>query len=279
MRMTSLAVATLLAGTAALVAIPASAAPGECTYVGATTWNVKESFNNYIEGVIANGPQYDYAGGIEVRDGIVTTGEKATRSFAWPVTSVEDDRITHTGGIHYTGHNKYDGADPAEAADYFSLDNDFSNLTIEVSGQSGRILLDYVSREFVDTSTVGQERSGTQVEVATIDFSSPVDLTTNGTVTAVGTTELTDSGYTVFGGFYEVGAELADVELNLRVSGCGAEAPPTPDAPETPVSGSSLQDVEAGVSQVLTIGTMLGLGGLALSILGYIIHSAQNWMV
>lgn len=261
----------------------ADAQPGQCTYTGGTTWNVKESFNNYIEGAIANGPQYPYPGGLVTGDGMLTAGYKASRTLQWPVDVVQGKQIRHGGSVHYTGHNQYSGTDAAEAADYFTLDTRFSNLSVEVTGTTGRILSDYQARTFVDTSTVAEFRQGTQVELATLTFDSAVELNSQGQVEAVGTAVLSDSGEAVFGGYYEAGTTLADVELNLRISGCGSDDHPESSDPPandgTPAATtSSIDNAEDAVSQVLNTGTLIGMGGVALAVLSYIIQSAQSWI-
>lgn len=275
----------LCATTTMIMAVPvaADAQPGQCTYTGGTTWNVKESFNNYIEGAIANGPQYAFPGGLATGDGMLTAGHKASRTLQWPVDGVQGKLIRHGGSVHYTGHNQYSGTDAVEAADYFTLDTRFSNLSLEVTGSTGRILIDYQARTFVDTSTVAEFRQGTQVELATLTFDSAVDLNSQGRVDAVGTAVLSGSGEAVFGGYYEAGTTLADVELDLHVSGCGSDDyPNSPEPPanqDTPAAtASSVDDAGATLTRVLDIGTLIGMGGLALAVLNYFIQSAQSWI-
>lgn len=203
--------------------VPAIAAEGSApdqicttTTTGSTNWNVKESFNNYLEGFAS--AYSKHKGGIEVSGGLVTTGEKASRTFEWPVSGADVDSgtVSHGGGVHYTGHNHYTGDDESQVTDNFILDTDFSNPTVQLTGETtGRILVDFKSRESIDTETVGPFQTGVQTEFATITFATPVDLTADGNITATGTAVLTGSGADAFGGFYPEGSELSTITLNL----------------------------------------------------------------
>lgn len=262
-----------LAVATANLATPAQAVAAESdqmcttTTTGSTNWNVKESFNNYLEGPFANGMS-KYPGGVEVRDGLVTAGEKSGRTFDWPIAeaNLEAGTITHEGGVHYTGHNHYTGDDASQAPENFILDNDFSELTVEITGEaSGRILVDYTSREFVDTTTVGDYKNGTQVELAEITFEAPVDLEAEGNVTFTGSTSLTASGVGVFGGQYGVGTELSDITLNLTNTVSCVDAPPA-NSDQDASSGSS--DGAFGILAIIA-----ALGGIAAAGAGWLANA------
>lgn len=266
----------LLAGLAvatANLAIPAQAVEAESdqicttTTTGSTNWNVKESFNNYLEGPFANGMS-KYPGGVEVRDGLVTAGEKAGRTFDWPIAeaNVEAGTITHDGGVRYTGHNHYTGDDASQAPANFILDNDFSELTVEITGDTtGRILVDYTSREFVNTTTVGDYKNGTQVELAEITFDTPVELDVQGDVSFTGSTALTASGVDVFGGQYSAGTELSDITLNLTNTVSCVDVPPA-DSDQEASSGSS--DGAFGIVAIIA-----ALGGIAAAAVGWLANA------
>lgn len=277
----------LLAGVAVTttgLAVPAAAQDADtpeqiCTTAttGTTNWNVKESFNNYLEGPIANGGMYKYKGGIETSGGIITEGTRASRSLDWPVASadIEAGTVTHSGTVHYTGHNAYTGDDATQAPDNFVLDNSFSNLTVELTDEiTGRILVDYRSREFVDTTTVADFKSGTQAELATITFDTPVDLTADGAVTATGTTVLTTSGVDVFGGFYDEGAELSNLTLNLNNTTTCVDAPEGPgddtndDTTDGTDTDSSTGSSDGGPLGIVAL--LAALGGIGAAIVGWL---------
>src|SRR5699024_10588866 len=109
--------------------------------------NVRDSFNSSLLGNIANGSAYKHKGGLDVRDGVQTDGNGKTPALTWPVDSVSSSKISTSGGAHWTGHNLYTGDDLTEVPNNFTLDLDFSNITVELSGSTGRLLLDYTSRE------------------------------------------------------------------------------------------------------------------------------------
>lgn len=260
-----------------------------CSYTGDIGWNVRDSFNSYLLGDIANGSAYKHKGGLEVRGGVQTDGNSRTPALTWPVDSVSATEISTEGGAHWTGHNLYTGDDLTEVSDYFTLDLDFSNVTVELDGSSGRLLVDYTSREYIDTHTLGEFQSGEQAELATINFSKAPDLTAS-SVNVTGDVALTAAGVEVFGGFYTAGEELAPITLNLTAEdGCGTTEEPgqseDTEEPSEPSSGSSTDsstDISTDISsssfgdlvtQVLSIGSMVGLAGLLFTIVNYFIQS------
>ena len=155
-RFPSALLAASVAGAAlAIPAASAYAAESTCSYTGEVGWNVRDSFNSYLLGNIANGSAYKHKGGLDVRDGVQTDGNGKTPALTWPVDSVTSSKISTSGGAHWTGHNLYTGDDLAEVPNNFTLDLDFSNITVELNGSSGRLLVDYTSREYINTHTLG----------------------------------------------------------------------------------------------------------------------------
>ncbi|AGT04400.1 secreted protein [Corynebacterium glutamicum MB001] len=274
-RFPSALLAASVAGAAlAIPATSAHAAESICTFTGDVGWNVRDSFNSYLLGNIANGSAYKYKGGLDVRDGVQTDGNGKTPALTWPVDSVTSSKISTSGGAHWTGHNLYPGDDLAEVPNNFTLDLDFSNITVELSGSTGRLLVDYTSREYINTHTLGEFQTGEQAELATITFAKAPDLTSN-SVNVTGDVALTADGVEVFGGFYTAGEELAPITLNLTADeGCGStpepEDPETPSASSSDVSSSSFGDT---ITQVLSIGSMVGMAGLLFTIVNYFIQS------
>lgn len=274
-RFPSALLAASVAGAAlAIPAASAYAAESTCSYTGEVGWNVRDSFNSYLLGNIANGSAYKHKGGLDVRDGVQTDGNGKTPALTWPVDSVTSSKISTSGGAHWTGHNLYTGDDLAEVPNNFTLDLDFSNITVELSGSTGRLLVDYTSREYINTHTLGEFQTGEQAELATITFAKAPDLTSN-SVNVTGDAALTADGVEVFGGFYTAGEELAPITLNLTADeGCGStpepEDPETPSASSSDVSSSSFGDT---ITQVLSIGSMVGMAGLLFTIVNYFIQS------
>ncbi|QYR17909.1 HtaA domain-containing protein [Corynebacterium glutamicum] len=285
-RLSSALLAASVAGAAlAIPATSAHAAESICTFTGDVGWNVRDSFNSYLLGNIANGSAYKHKGGLDVRDGVQTDGNGKTPALTWPVDSVTSSKISTSGGAHWTGHNLYTGDDLAEVPNNFTLDLDFSNITVELSGSTGRLLVDYTSREYINTHTLGEFQTGEQAELATITFAKAPDLTSN-SVNVTGDVALTADGVEVFGGFYTAGEELAPITLNLTADeGCGSTPEPedtedseTPSASSSDFSLGSSSDVSSSsfgdtITQVLSIGSMVGMAGLLFTIVNYFIQS------
>ncbi|GFK17778.1 HtaA domain-containing protein [Corynebacterium glutamicum] len=286
-RFPSALLAASVAGAAlAIPAASAYAAESTCSYTGEVGWNVRDSFNSYLLGNIANGSAYKHKGGLDVRDGVQTDGNGKTPALTWPVDSVSSSKISTSGGAHWTGHNLYTGDDLTEVPNNFTLDLDFSNITVELNGSSGRLLVDYTSREYINTHTLGEFQSGEQAELATVTFAKAPNLTAS-SVDVTGDVALTAAGVEVFGGFYTAGEELAPITLNLTADdGCGTT--PEPEDPEdssgstTGSSTASFANISSEVSsssfgdtitQVLSIGSMVGMAGLLFTIVNYFIQS------
>lgn len=286
-RFPSALLAASVAGAAlATPAASAYAAESTCSYTGEVGWNVRDSFNSYLLGNIANGSAYKHKGGLDVRDGVQTDGNGKTPALTWPVDSVLSSKISTSGGAHWTGHNLYTGDDLTEVPNNFTLDLDFSNITVELNGSSGRLLVDYTSREYINTHTLGEFQSGEQAELATVTFAKAPNLTAS-SVDVTGDVALTAAGVEVFGGFYTTGEELAPITLNLTADdGCGTT--PEPEDPEdssgstTGSSTASFANISSEVSsssfgdtitQVLSIGSMVGMAGLLFTIVNYFIQS------
>lgn len=291
----ALAIPATTATTVATAATANAAEGSTCSYTGDIGWNVRDSFNSYLLGNIANGSAYKHKGGLEVRDGVQTDGNSRTPALTWPVDSVSATEISTSGGAHWTGHNLYTGDDLTEVSDYFTLDLDFSNVTVELDGSSGRLLVDYTSREYIDTHTLGEFQTGERAELATITFAKAPDLSAS-SVNVTGDVALTADGVEVFGGFYTAGEELAPITLNLTAEdGCGTTTDPEePEEPEDPTDPSGSSELPPGsssdttsdtttdvssssfgdlVTQVLSIGSMVGMAGLLFTIVNYFIQS------
>ena len=262
----------------AVVSANAAEETGECrvTTTGTADWSVRESFNNYLEGPIANGAAYKYHGGIEVRDGVETTGTKSAREFTWPVLGSEEGAVKLGGGVHWTGHNHYSGDDESQAPDNFILDLDFSNPTVKFDGNEGTLLVDYKSREFVDFTNAGEFLTGTQAELAKITFDAPIDLSKE-SVTVTGQTTLSEIGVDVMGNFYDAGDELAPITLNLT-NEVVCDEPEAPVDPEKPGDGTDdNKDDDANSSSngdILGIlGILAALGGVGALVYNFLVAS------
>ncbi|MGO2140990.1 MAG: HtaA domain-containing protein [Leucobacter sp.] len=216
------AAAMLVAPAAASAVSPANvaesttgpASTGACEITGGTLkWGVKESFRSYISGSIANGSW-------ETGEGVTYE----TPEFTWTGATGEIDPATGTGAVSFTGSVHFTGHDGV-------LDLTLANPTVEFEGDGkAALMLDAKSTDMEGKVTVdtAQEWVGEVVAPASIaPQSGKLDLS------AMKTT-LTNSGAAAFAGFYEAGAGLDAVTLNLETTGCeGASATTAEPTTET----------------------------------------------
>ncbi|WP_276923818.1 HtaA domain-containing protein [Corynebacterium pyruviciproducens] len=171
---------------------------------GALHWGVKESYRKYI----ATGAAH---GAIDFSDG--------ASDFSFPlasadITSDSAGTIRFKGGVHFTGHH---------AHDVNLLDMKLYNFTLRVDGDQGELLVDYDSRAFegMDYNHIGPMTHGSGEVLATVRFAQPVKFGSS-SVSLAGSTNLTERGATIFGGFYEPGLQLDDLGGSLGM--CGGSA-------------------------------------------------------
>ncbi|WP_449277114.1 HtaA domain-containing protein [Leucobacter sp. GX24907] len=237
--------AALLTAPAAVVATPAAAEDTGtgCEVTGGTlTWGFKESFRSYISGSIANGSW-------EASDG----ADYEIPNFVWSDATGTIDpetgsgEVSFTGTVHFTGH---DGV----------LDLTIANPTIEFDEGEAALLLDARSTDMEgdEATNVEQEWFG--------------DITVDGAIQpsddAIELTELpitlTNSGASSFAGFYEAGADLDPITLNLEVAGCESTAAPVEEDTPAPTE----EPVAAAQEQQNIPWLPIGIGGAALFVIG-----------
>lgn len=192
---------------AVLPAMDGTAQAAERTVSGGRLdWGVKESFQTYITGSIAQGSW-------TLDDGATTVGESQFRFH-----SAQGDydpgtgEVTagYTGSVRFTGHQEEDGS--------YQLDLTLSNPTIHISGTSGTLYADVRSRD-QDTGTFTES---TQAPLASLDLTG-VDLRggTQLAVTGIPAT-LTAQGATAFAGYYEEGTSLDPVTFTADTQATGS---------------------------------------------------------
>lgn len=201
--------ALLVASGLALAPTVATAAPaaGEGTVTGATLeWGVKESFRNYIGGVIARG-KITMLGGAQ---------QNSSGTFAWAGGSgtaaadgtAADVAFAAGDGVHFQGHSmQIDGETK------YVLDGSFSAPRIVVtSATTAELRMDVAGYEFKSTTEIGEPYSLTDAPVATLQLptstvAGDVRTWTNAPAT------LTTEGAIAFGGgaFYKAGDALDPV--------------------------------------------------------------------
>ncbi len=249
----------LLAPTAAQAQQPvrAEGEAGVCEITGGElSWGVKESFRAYISGSIANG-SWEASDGATYETPQFTWGG-ATGSID---TEAGEGSVSFTGTVHFTGH---DGV----------LDLTIANPTLEFEGDGkAALLLDARS-----TDMEGEVAIDTQQEwVGDVIVPDQLPISDDALVADALSTTLTNTGAKAFAGFYEAGAELDPVDLDLQFASCadagaaGAGAAPSdsdgaseeilpaPDAAETAAPAAS----PAAIPWLPII-----IGGIAILVIG-----------
>lgn len=220
-RRTALGVAAALAvATTALAASqPASAAD---VTGGTIDWGVRGSFRSYVLGFAA---------------GSITTGGGATQNagngtFVFPVGGGTHEgaatSASSSGSVHFEGHDGF-------------LDISVSDVRVSINGNSGSIIADVVSREFISFDEAGELITYDDVELVSLDLTgvTPVVTANSVTYTAVPTT-LTASGAPAFGSFYPAGDAFDPVTVTLAIDDDGGPGPVEPGDPRA-ITGGGLR--------------------------------------
>ncbi|MER5494633.1 HtaA domain-containing protein [Streptomyces sp. NPDC002490] len=225
-RVARTAVATVCAtftACAGVVALPASTAHAEERTVqgGRLDWGVKSSFQRYVTGPIAKG-NFTLQGGAATVGGSQFRFHSASGSYD-PDTGAF--RAGFTGGVRFTGHQKPNGE--------LQLDLSISRPTVRITGGSGTLHVDMVSKEL----KTGKVTRSTQVPMASLNLSG-IDMRGGGSPIALTNVPatLTAQGAKAFAGYYTAGTALDPVNLSADVT-----------VPKAPAEGpSARQPAEPG---------------------------------
>ncbi|GHC66515.1 HtaA domain-containing protein [Streptomyces flavofungini] len=205
------AVAVLAALLGALLPTTAAHAKPSTVQGGRLDWGVKSSFQSYVTGPIAKGSW-------NLQGGAATVGGSQFR-FHSAKGSYDPDTGAFTagfsGGVHFTGHKK---------GGSYALDLTISRPTVKVSGGSGTLYADMVSKE----KGTGKVTSTAQVPLANLNVSG-IDM--KGGTGPVALTNLpatlTSQGAKAFAGYYTAGTRLDSVSLSTDlVAGKGGADKP-----------------------------------------------------
>jgi len=213
-------IAAALALGGALIASPASAAPGDVA--GATLdWGVKASFRSYLTGPIAHGT-------------VTATGVSTATPYVWSSGTGSatggTGTVAYPGTLQFQGHQGV-GVDP----DQYALDLTFSDVKVKLTGTStAELILDAHSRGLADpTSFVDLD----DVVFATLDLAGGVNGSTAEAVAYTGVpATLTADGSAAFGGFYTAGQALDPVSFSWPVEQADEPGTPGPSTPTLTVS-------------------------------------------
>lgn len=211
----ALAVALLAVLLGALLPAATAQAAGRTVQGGRLDWGIKSSFQSYVTGPIASG-SWSLTGGAATVGGSQFRFHSATGSYD-PDTGALTSGFS--GGVHFTGHRKPDGGN--------ELDLTISRPTVRISGGSGTLHADMVSKE----RGTGKVSNRSQVPLASLDLGG-IDM--KGGSTPIALTDvpatLTSQGASAFAGYYTAGTPLDPISLSVDTQGAAAE--PKPSAPE-----------------------------------------------
>lgn len=211
----ALAVALLAVLLGALLPAATAQAASRTVQGGRLDWGIKSSFQSYVTGPIASG-SWSLTGGAATVGGSQFRFHSATGSYD-PRTGAFSSGFS--GGVHFTGHEKPDGST--------ELDLTISRPTVRISGGSGTLYADMVSKE----RGTGKVTTRSQVPLASLGLGG-IDMKGGSTPVALANvpTTLTSQGASAFAGYYTAGTPLDPISLSVDTK--GAAAGPKPSAPD-----------------------------------------------
>ncbi|MFE0171744.1 HtaA domain-containing protein [Streptomyces sp. NPDC059002] len=196
----SVAVLTALVGAL----LPAVTAHAESRTVqgGRLDWGIKSSFQSYVTGPIAQGSS-------TLQGGAATVGGSQFR-FHSAKGSYDPDSgafdAGFSGGVRFTGHKK---------GGSYELDLTISRPTVKISGGSGTLYADMVSKE----KGTGKVTSTPQVPLASLNISG---INMKGGTGPIALNNLpatlTSQGAKAFAGYYTAGTALDPVSLSTDLA-------------------------------------------------------------
>lgn len=228
-------VLTVLCAAVLGALLPASAAHAASRTVqgGRLDWGIKSSFQSYVTGPIANG-SYSLTGGAATVGASTFRFHSATGTYDGDTGAFN---ASFSGGVHFVGHKTDAGV--------YQLDLTISRPTVRISGSSGTLYVDVISKA-KDTGTV---TTSSQVPFATLSLGG-ISMKGGGTAVVLNNlpATLTAQGAKSFAGYYTAGTALDPVSLSADVAAAAAtpSGSPSPSAsksaPEKETSGGSIED-------------------------------------
>ncbi|MCI3930310.1 HtaA domain-containing protein [Streptomyces sp. AN091965] len=199
-------VVAVLAGLVTAL-LPAAAAHAEERTVrgGRLDWGLKSSFQSYVTGPVAHG-SWNLRGGAATVGGSQFRFHSAQGSYD-PASGAFS--AAFSGGVHFTGHQK---------GSSYQLDLTVSRPTVKVSGGSGTLYADMVSK----AKGTGKVTSTAQVPLASLNLSG-IDMKGGSgpiALTNIPAT-LTVQGAKAFAGYYTAGTRLDPVSLSTDLAATG----------------------------------------------------------
>ncbi|SDK03251.1 HtaA domain-containing protein [Streptomyces indicus] len=196
------AVAALGALFAALLPVTAAHAEDRTVQGGRLDWGIKASFQSYVTGPIAKGSY-------TLQAGAATAGASQFRFHSAKGSYNPDTGALSagfSGGVRFLGHRKSDGS--------YELDLTISRPTVRISGGSGTLYADMVSK----AKSTGKVTSSAQVPLASLNVSG-INMKGGGSPVALANVPatLTTQGANAFAGYYVAGTPLDPVSLSADV--------------------------------------------------------------
>ncbi|MGW0902120.1 HtaA domain-containing protein [Streptomyces sp. NPDC002853] len=195
-------VAVLTALVGALLPTATAHAEDRTVQGGRLDWGIKSSFQSYVTGPIAQGSS-------TLQGGAATVGGSQFR-FHSAKGSYDPDSgafsAGFSGGVHFLGHKK---------GGSYELDLTISRPTVKISGGSGTLYADMVSKE----KGTGKVTTNAQVPLATLGMSG-VNMKGGSGPIALNNlpATLTSQGAKAFAGYYTAGTELDRVSLSTDLA-------------------------------------------------------------
>ncbi|WP_406149621.1 HtaA domain-containing protein [Streptomyces sp. NBC_01012] len=257
----ALAVALLAVLLGALLPATAAQAASRTVQGGRLDWGIKSSFQSYVTGPIAQG-SWSLTGGAATVGGSQFRFHSATGSYDPDSGAFQ---AGFSGGVHFVGHKQADGSN--------ELDLTISRPTVRISGGSGTLYADMVSKE----RGSGKVTTTAQVPLATLGLSG-IDMKGGSTPIALDNVPatLTSQGAGAFAGYYTAGTALDPVSLSVDTKAPAAAKPsksptssPSPSATKKKESTGRFEDaaVDWGVRRTFReyVTGSIGQGGWTLA--------------
>lgn len=225
------AVAVLTALVGALLPTAAAHAEDRTVQGGRLDWGIKSSFQSYVTGPIAQGSS-TLLGGAATVGGSQFRFHSAKGSYD-PNSGAFSAGFS--GGVRFLGHKK---------GGSYELDLTISRPTVKISGGSGTLYADMVSKE----KGTGKVTTNAQVPLASLGMSG-IDMKGGSGPIALDNlpATLTSQGAKAFAGYYTAGTELDRVSLSTDLAAKpGSDRPSKKPSPKPSKPSKAQGKAEAG---------------------------------
>ncbi|GAB2996065.1 HtaA domain-containing protein [Streptomyces pseudoechinosporeus] len=228
------ALITVLCAAVLGALLPAGSAHAESRAVqgGRLDWGIKSSFQSYVTGPIANG-SFSLTGGAATAGASQFRFHSATGTYDGSSGAFNS---SFSGGVHFVGHKKDDGTN--------QLDLTISRPTVRISGNSGTLYVDIVSKAM----GTGRVTTSSQVPFASLALGG-IDMKGGGNAVQLNNlpATLTAEGAKSFAGYYEAGTALDPVSLSADVQAAAAKPSATPSPTKSKPKSEETQGTSGAI--------------------------------